>query len=331
MSSSMRRLMKKVVTDIFPRKWSRILKGLVIVPGDYGKMVRGLEDVIDLCQNQAALDDEYWCSVLRKYTHILDKGLQQCDCEPGHSSQVYRSALDALAHVKSDETRSDPSFVWAVTRISEYEHLQSHGCVSCGAPGIPQTLCTYDHLVDAIKTRRSIRTLKPVPVDEDTILNVFEALVWSPTSCNRQTAKAFIATEQSLVRACLSTCAGATGFSEFVPCFVSFCADLRPYGLPDEMMLPTLDAGLGIQNCCLLAHSLGLSITLLSWALHTQSEERELRRLLGIPGHHQIVANAVIGYPQVGAPVPSRKPASVTCVIRSNEDTSNPQRRAGCQ
>jgi nitroreductase len=171
-------------------------------------------------------------------------------------------------------------------------------------------------LLEAIKARRSIRQFRDEPVDVHTVEAIVEVVNWSPTSCNRQPAKVFATNSPSLARSCLATCQGATGFSEFVPCFLSFCADPRSYWLPRELELPLMDVSLGVQNCCLMAHSQGLSLTLLSWANHTDDDERVLRDLLAIPDHFKIVVNGALGYPEHDVPVPLRKPIESTLVLR---------------
>jgi nitroreductase len=73
--------------------------------------------------------------------------------------------------------------------------------------------------------------------------------------------------------------------------------------------------GLGVQNCCLAAHALGVSITLLSWARHTAADEIELRRILGIPEYCQIIVAGAAGYPRFATPAPHRKSVEETLTI----------------
>lgn len=114
----------------------------------------------------------------------------------------------------------------------------------------------------------------------------------------------------------MSTCAGATCFSGMASAFFCFCADVRVYEMPHEVMLPYVDIGLGVQNCALAAHCLGVSLTMLTWAQHASEDDLKLRRLLQIPDYCLIVVNAVGGYPDGGTEVPARKRFEATGFLR---------------
>ena len=86
--------------------------------------------------------------------------------------------------------------------------------------------------------------------------------------------------------------------------------------MPNEILLPIIDVSLGIQNCCLIAHCLGLSLTLLSWAQHTEEDDKNLRNFLGIPEYYQIIVNGALGYPEHNVPIPYRKLLKTTYVIK---------------
>jgi nitroreductase len=262
-------------------------------------------------------DPEYLIAMLRKCVHILDKGLQRPDFEPGHSKQWHEAAslvLDKLGN----QNDSNPSIIWAKEKIAEYERRQFN-------PALPKSAETkyiskddYNTLVRLIHGRRSVRHYTNRPIEIDKLNIIVDAINWSPTSCNRQPAKVFIATEPELVKQCAKTCAGATCFSGDGAYFISFCADMRVYNLPEEFLLPNLDIGLGIQNCLLLAYALGLSMTLLSWAQHTHEEDKNLRTILDIPAYYRIVVNALIGYPTHLGESPARKTLASTAVYVKN-------------
>jgi nitroreductase len=287
----------------------------MLVPQAYRDIVYESELIIDL-QREGNLDEEYRMQLLRKYIHMIDKGLQRDDSEPGHSNEIYMKCLDILGGFEHDDTQTDSSAVWAQDKLLEYEQFQSVGIVSRTAES---TWLEHDRLIQGIRTRRSIRTFREDSVDVETVTKVVEPVAWSPSSCNRQPTKVFATVESDLVQRCLSTCKGATGFSTYVPAFLCFCADRRSYSLPREIWLPVLDTALGIQNCALVAHSLGLSLTLLSWAAHSSRDDANLRSILDIPQYYQIIVNAALGYPKRGVSTPLRKPIEQTLVIRRTE------------
>ncbi|OPZ82932.1 MAG: FMN reductase (NAD(P)H) [bacterium ADurb.Bin429] len=260
----------------------------------------------------------YWLPLVRKYAHILDKGLQRCDCAPGHSTQIYQRAKEALSHIPTAMLSQDASLQWAAETISCYEQLQT-GCHATAPAPLTPTVCMPTTLLDAMVTRRSIRQYTDTPVSPETVMRIAEVINWVPTSCNRQPARIFATVDPELTRACASTCKGATCFTKPIPAFLAFCADIRAYTWPVEYGLPYVDVALGMQNCCLMAHALGASITLLSWAQCSAEEERRLRACLEIPDHYQIIANGILGYPARGVTTPARKSIDETCVIRGAE------------
>jgi nitroreductase len=286
-----------------------------LVPSKYREIIDDIEAAIALQRNDNSLNNDYWAQKLRQAAHIIDKGLQRYDSESGHSAAWYQRAQEALSHIEETIVPQDPSLVWAAQKIKEYEKLQS-GEQPSRKRWTGFEMCHKEGLLEVIKTRRSIRLYSQKTIDIDVIKRIVEVVNWSPTSCNRQPAKVFVTNNPALVRSCLAACQGATGFSEFVPCFLCFCADLRSYWLPKEIDLSLIDISLGVQNCCLIAHTLGLSLTLLSWAQHSDDDERELRNLLGIPDYYKIVVNGALGYPEYEAPVPLRKPIESTLVLR---------------
>lgn len=307
--SRVRGAIRSILYTVFPNRWIWTLRTFLL-PGAYKEILRSTESVIEI--PETLCDDEYWAQMLRKYAHILDKGLQRQDSEPGHSLGWYQMAQEALLQIQDPVVLSDPSIEWARQRIREYELLQQgHHPDRLDL----ETCLKYKALVHLIKARRSIRFYGSKEVDLETLERILGVIAWSATSCNRQTAKVFVAKDPALVKQCLATCIGATNFGEIVPVFLCFCADLRSYNMPHELFLPATDAALGMQNCSLIAHTLGLSLTFLTWAQHTPEEDKELRSLLGIPSHYQIVANGTLGYPEFGTPTPLRKSVQSTYVL----------------
>jgi glycosyltransferase involved in cell wall biosynthesis len=311
---TLRKFLGKAIRAFLPARWIRILRDPVLLPGYYKNLAHEIEPMLDSVQTRHNNAPEYLTAMLRKYVHILDKGLDRPDFEPGHSKQWYKAAAAALDELGNNYD-SDPSVTWAKEKVLEYEQRQINPARPESREQKRVSEEDYHTLIRMIKERRSVRDYATRPIEIDKLKIIIEALNWSPTSCNRQPAKAFIANEPELVRQCAQTCAGATCFSGEGACFISFCADMRVYNLPDEYLIPDLDLGLGIQNCLLVAHALGLSMTLLSWAQHTREDDAKLRNLLGIPSHYRIVVNSLSGYPAHVAETPPRKTLESTAVF----------------
>lgn len=306
---------KKWIVSLLPLRIRRWLFHPMIVSNSYREEVDVTESVLLMRHDGANLDSEFWAAMLRKYCHILDKGLQRHDCESGHSKDFYALALEARDKITEKNVLDDPSVLWAKNKIIEYEEFQGKTCWKSEGTRFAPSICTYDQLCDVVQSRRSVRIFQERTVERTDIERIASVINWAPTSCNRQTSKIFIADSPKSVEECLHSNSGATCLSDNVPCFMSFCVDLRPYDMPHEMTLPIIDSALGIQNCCLAAHSLGIGLTILNWTHHSSVQDKQLRKVLGIPSYYRIVANAVLGYPAVGAPIPARKRSEATCVF----------------
>jgi len=264
--------------------------------------------------NEADCDESYWVGRLRQYAHIIDKGLQRPDFSKGRGIRAYDLAGEALSHIKSREALGDPCVKWASTKVNQYEQLQSEGHFSPPEEHVP-TCCAFEDLRDAIMTRRSIRNYLDAPVEADVIEAITDVLDWAPTSCHRQPGRVYATNKQDIVRQCVRLHAGAACFTDMdAPLFMVFCADMRLYSMPAELVMPYIDVALGVQNCLLVAHTLGLSLTPLTWGNRESWQECELRKLLDIPRHFQVVVSAVGGYPDRGVPVPTRKRKDL-CII----------------
>ena len=311
--------LKRTVKNMFARvtgeRLWRVLRRPMLAPRQYQRLIAQTEAMVLLKEDPRRLDESYWAHMLRMYAHIVDKGVQRCDWEAGHSAQCHALAKEALSHIPPARLHEDPSMIWALRTIEEYERRQCNGVAPTPREPVPPSRCGYDDLVDTIKTRRSIRTYIDKPLDAQTIGKIVEVINWSATSCNRQTARVFVAASPEVASQCLKTCGGATCFSDNVPAFFAFCSDTRSYSMPEEIFLPHVDVCLGVQNCCLAAHALGVSITLLSWARNTPADEIELRRILGIPEYCQIIVAGAAGYPMFATPAPHRKSVEETLTI----------------
>ncbi len=230
----------------------------------YRRWISHSEATVALRGKENKLDESYWMGKLRQYAHVVDKGLHRGDFSKGHATQVYGMAKDALSRIRSHEGLRDPSVQWAAEKIKQYEESQSSEL-----PGITSeyvgTTCRYVDLLDVIMTRRSIRRYIDKPVEEEVIDKITDVLDWSPTSCHRQPARVYATNNPDIVRHCVKLHAGAGCFTDiYVPLFLTFCADSRVYEMPAEIASPHIDVALGVENCILIAHTLGISLTPLS-------------------------------------------------------------------
>ena len=284
----------------------------------YREVILELEKVRLGVEKKDLADQTYQAQKLRQAAHILEKGMRTEPWKEGRGKEWYQKAVELQSQIVSEKGVKDPSLDWASEIIENYKKAQESQ--KAGLTRFPWEYSgeeKFEVLMNIIKNRRSIRHFQEKDVETGKLEKVIASINWAPNSCNKQTAKVYCARDPALVEKCLSTSQGATGFGENIPVFLSFCSDLRAYSLPKEMQLPLIDASLGIQNSCLVAHSLDLSLVLLSWANHTREDDKKLRSLLNIPDHFQIVVNGVLGYPAYDIEAPGRKSVTQTLKIIS--------------
>lgn len=158
-------------------------------------------------------------------------------------------------------------------------------------------------LMEAIKSRRSIRRYKPAPVPEDLLKTVLNAARLAPSANNAQPWRIIVVTDED---AKLKLAAGANGqkFIAQAPVVLVAC------GLPDEafptaggyMSSHVIDVSIALDHLTLAAHSVGLGTCWIAWF-----KEDRVRELLGIPEDVRVVAITPLGYPDEAPERPPRR------------------------
>ena len=306
----MKKFLGKILRKLLPLKiYKLVANGFIVVP----KYFKPLVTETDLYMlYSSGNSDEKNIMLMRKYAHIIDKGLHRMDVSKGHSCQIARLLKDKIETVKGGKYKDDQTIGWAESKLDYYDKLQETTSPLQPLSGTNEdSSTTFEQLTQVIKSRRSNRHFLSKEIDNDTILLLKEIANWSANSCNKQAITIYHTNNPTLAKQCLSCCKGGTGFSDYIPSFFVFTADCRGYVWPSEIFLPHIDVSLGAQNFFLCAHTLGLSGTILSWAQKDLDEEQTLRQLLSIPKEHIIVFCAVLGYASNTTMTPLRKSVTI--------------------
>src|SRR4030042_4613442 len=122
-------------------------------------------------------------------------------------------------------------------------------------------------VLEAIKTRRSIRKYKTDPVGDKTLVTVLEAARWAPSWANTQCWR-FVVVRDSATKSKLSDTLNETNSARDAirnaPLVIVACAELGKAGLKEGQIVTDkgdwfmFDVALAMQNLVLAAHSLGL-------------------------------------------------------------------------
>ncbi len=175
-------------------------------------------------------------------------------------------------------------------------------------------------IIEAIKSRRTVRRYLHKPVPEESINMVLEAAHWAPSPANLQPWQ-FIVVKDEMVRKQIQELVEEnrkltiemqkepfkTGFSKYetawicgAPVHIVVCADPGKTG-PHVGGGETYKyaAGAAVQNLMLAAYALGLGTCWLS-----MFDKSKLRKILEIPEEIDIIGVITLGYPEKVPEVP---------------------------
>ena len=145
-------------------------------------------------------------------------------------------------------------------------------------------------VMEAIRTRRSIRKYSNRPIEEEKLQQVLEAGRISPSASNAQNWR-FIVVRDKEKLAKLVEAADDQPFVGQAPCAIVVCGKARHImdcGQPTD----TVDCSIALSYMMLEAHALGLGTC---WLGHFYIDK--VKKALHIPQDVSVVAFTPIGYP----------------------------------
>jgi len=155
-------------------------------------------------------------------------------------------------------------------------------------------------VLEAIKTRRSVRRYQRNPVPDELVRELLEAGRWAPSSKNSQPWR-FIVLRSGEVRERIARVAAYGWFLADAPLGIVVAVD------PKASRRAIQDGSNAAMLILLAAHALGLGACWI--ASYDTPHEEEVREILGVPEGVRIAAIISIGYP-AERPVGRRKELS---------------------
>ena len=166
--------------------------------------------------------------------------------------------------------------------------------------------------LDAIYTRRSIRSYKPDPVDRPVIEEVLQAAAWAPSWKNSQTVRYVVMDTPQAKKALLETDLPAFNrrVIEQAPVVIAMVTNTGISGyLPDGTPNTTLgagwqmfDAGIAAQTLCLAAWEKGLGTLIMGLY-----DETGTPAVIGLEPGQIVTALIAMGYAETQPKGPGRK------------------------
>ena len=170
-------------------------------------------------------------------------------------------------------------------------------------------------VLEAIRTRRSVRKFSPEPVPEEALRAVLEAARWAPSWANTQCWRIVVVRDPERKKALSETLIPernpAREAVEKAPVLLAVCGEKGVSGfykgkpITDKGDWLMFDVALAVQNICLAAHALGLGTVIVGALDHHRASE-----LLGLPDEVELVVLMPLGRPAQEPKTPPRKELS---------------------
>ena len=149
-------------------------------------------------------------------------------------------------------------------------------------------------VLEAIRTRRSIRKYKPNPIPDDVLQRLKDSLRFAPSACNFQPWKFILVTDPQLRKALVTACCDQKFIAD-APLVVVGCAfPEKTYhkmgGYGDSI---DLDLGIALDHLTLAAADEGIGTCWIG-----AFDEEAVKKLLDIPKSVKVVALTPVGYPE---------------------------------
>jgi len=184
-----------------------------------------------------------------------------------------------------------------------------------------------NYVLEAIKSRRAIRSYEDNPVPELAIETMLEAATYAPSAINIQPRKFTIITNKEEMKrlsdiakpALLRTLpdAGNQAMSALKKSLtdpkynIFYDAPLLIYVSGAKSRFGIYDCTMAAQNMMLTAYSLGIGSCWIGTAVALANEQK-IKAELGVPDDHEVHAAIIFGYPKNGFPQsPPKHPAEV--------------------
>jgi nitroreductase len=181
-------------------------------------------------------------------------------------------------------------------------------------------------VIEAIKSRRAIRSFEDKPVSDKTIETLLEAATYAPSAINIQPWKFTIVTNKAEMKR-LSDMAkpaliralpdvgdeGLAGLKKRLsnPNYnIFYNAPLLIFVSGVKSPYAVYDCSMAAHNMMLAAYTLGIGSCWIGTAVPTANDPK-IKPSLGIPEDHEVHAAIIFGYPKEIPKAPLKRPAQV--------------------
>jgi nitroreductase len=147
--------------------------------------------------------------------------------------------------------------------------------------------------MDLAKERKSVRKYSDKEVEDDKIDIILEAARLAPSSANKQCWSYIVVRNKETIAEIATRGTGIfNSWLKKAPVVIVACGNPKESGSRNDMDYYLVDIEISMEHIMLQAADLGLGTCWIGWF-----DEKEMRRILGIPENLKVVAFTPIGYP----------------------------------
>ena len=165
------------------------------------------------------------------------------------------------------------------------------------------------NVIDAIKTRKSVRAYLDRPVEDTKLSAVLEAARLAPSASNRQEWR-FVIVREVETRKKLAYVAGNQEFIAEAPVVIVACAETDEHLMNCGQPCYPIDVAIALDHITLAAVELGLGTCWIG-----NFDERKVKEILGIPERVRVVELMPLGYP-VDPSVVEKKRRPLSTIVK---------------
>lgn len=147
------------------------------------------------------------------------------------------------------------------------------------------------NVMDAIKTRKSVRSFLDKPVDDAKLNAVLEAARLAPSASNRQEWR-FVIVREPETRKQLAAVAGGQAFVGEAPVLIVACAETDGHVMRCGQLCYPIDVAIALDHMSLAAVELGLGSCWIGLF-----DEKKVKEIVHIPDEIRVVELMPLGYP----------------------------------
>jgi nitroreductase len=152
-------------------------------------------------------------------------------------------------------------------------------------------------VLDAIKTRKSVRSYLEKPVEDDKLNTILNAGRLAPSAANRQEWR-FVIVRDPVLKERIAEAANEQTFVGEAPAIVVACAETDVRIMRCGQLSYPIDVAIALDHVSLAAVELGLGTCWIG-----AFDEHKVKEILGIPKEIRVVELMPLGYPSDPSPI----------------------------